>query len=92
MNLNSYRLEINTIDKEIANLLIKRFNCAKKIANIKSHENIPIENMDREMFVIESISKIIPKNHKKKKYIISCFLNIIDQSKKYQICVIKGCE
>ncbi|MDK2802516.1 MAG: chorismate mutase [Oscillospiraceae bacterium] len=90
MDLHSYRSEINKIDAELAQLLIKRFNFVKKIANIKLCGNIPIENTDRENFVIKSISKIIPENHRKKKYIISCFFNIIEHSKKYQLSILKN--
>lgn len=51
-NLKIYRDEIDNIDKELISLFEKRMDIAKKVAEYKKNNNLPILNEEREKEVI----------------------------------------
>ena len=51
-NLKNYRDEIDNIDKELISLFERRMNIAKKVAEYKKENNLPILNEEREKEVI----------------------------------------
>ena len=53
MDLLECRNEIDKIDKELVELLEKRMNVAKKVAEYKIKNNLPILNSTREAEVIK---------------------------------------
>ena len=52
-NLEDYRKEIDSIDKELISLFEKRMNVAIKVGEYKKERNLPIFNGKREEEVIE---------------------------------------
>jgi len=54
INLNEIRNEINSIDKELVNLLEKRFNLVLLVGQYKVAHNLPIFDENREKIVIET--------------------------------------
>ncbi|MCH5202284.1 MAG: chorismate mutase [Oscillospiraceae bacterium] len=54
-NLEEIRQEINSIDKELLALFIKRMDCARDVGNYKKANNIPILNTDREQEILDRI-------------------------------------
>lgn len=54
MDLKNARIEINKIDKEIVNLLEKRFNIVLEIGRYKNENNIPVYDAEREKFVVKN--------------------------------------
>ncbi len=55
-NLETYRKEIDTIDKQILSLLGKRFAIAKKIGEHKKAKNIAVIDKSRENEIIETLN------------------------------------
>lgn len=53
MDLESARIEINKIDKEIVHLLEKRLNVVMEIGKYKEENNIPVYDEEREKAVIK---------------------------------------
>lgn len=54
MELNKARTEINNIDKEIVNLLEKRFNIVNEIGHYKRKQKLPIYDEARERQVVDN--------------------------------------
>ena len=54
MELNKARTEINNIDKEIVNLLEKRFNIVNEIGCYKRKQNLPVYDENREKQVTKN--------------------------------------
>lgn len=80
MDLNNARIEINKIDKEIVQLLEKRFNVVMEIGKYKKENNLPIYDEKREKIVINNcISYLENKNYSK--FIEDVFKQIMDSSK-----------
>ncbi|WAW14785.1 chorismate mutase [Peptostreptococcus equinus] len=81
--LIDYREKISDIDKEICNLLEKRFYICKKIGDYKKENNIDILDSKRELEVRNKISTYI-KNEEYEDLIIDIFQDIMDKSKLLQ--------
>lgn len=80
MDLNSARIEINKIDKEIVNLLEKRFNIVMEIGNYKKENNLPVYDAEREKMVIKNCIGYLENKHYSKS-IEDVFQQIMDSSK-----------
>lgn len=66
MELNKKRLEISNIDKEIVNLLEKRFDIVMELGRYKMEKNLPIYDELREQLVVENcISHLQNKEYSK---------------------------
>lgn len=61
-NIEKLRKEIDSIDQEIIDLIIKRTGIAREVINNKLQSNNNIFNNDRENAVIHSIKKQLPAN------------------------------
>lgn len=83
MELNKARAEINNIDKEIVNLLEKRFNIVNKIGRYKRKQNLPIYDEDREKQVIESCVSFL-ENKQYSKCIDDIYFQIMRSCKDIQ--------
>lgn len=84
MDLNHARNEINIIDKEIVQLLEKRFNVVMEIGKYKKENNIPIYDKEREKNVVKNcIDYLENKNYSKS--IEDIYIQIMDSSKLLEI-------
>lgn len=54
--LNNQRREIDTIDDQMLQLLEKRLEIVKKIAEVKSREGFPIRDTNREQAILDSVA------------------------------------
>lgn len=52
--IQEFRGELDNIDKEILNLLEKRFQICQQIGEYKKQNNLPIEDLEREKQIIEN--------------------------------------
>ena len=86
-SIESMRLQINTIDQEMATLFEKRMNLAKHIGIYKAKNNIEITDEVRETELIKrNIAYISDKEVKK--YYQRFITNLIKLSKEYQTKII----
>lgn len=83
MDLNSARVKINKIDKEIVNCLEKRFNLVKEIGEYKKENNIEIYDENREQSVISNCIRYL-ENEQYTKYIIDIYIQVMDSCKELQ--------
>ena len=58
MKLDELRNEIDTIDKELVSLFIKRMNCAAEVAEYKKENSLPILDASRERALLNKISDL----------------------------------
>lgn len=56
--LDTLRLEIDTIDIQLLNLLAKRFQISKKIGNLKEQDNIQTIDAGREDEILQKLTSI----------------------------------
>lgn len=80
-DLKEIRNQINKIDKEIIDLLEKRFDLSKKVRAYKIYHNKKIYDPVREK---EILKKIKDNNPKYGKYFVEIYQEIMDQSKNIQ--------
>lgn len=80
-DLKEIRNQINKIDKEIIDLLEKRFDLSKKVRAYKISHNKKIYDPVREK---EILKKIKDNNPKYGKYFVEIYQEIMDQSKNLQ--------
>ncbi len=83
MDLNSARIKINEIDKEIVACLEKRFDISLEIGKYKKENNIPVYDEDREKKVIQNCEGYL-KNKNYTKCIKDIYIQIMDSSKELQ--------
>lgn len=79
--LNQYRDGIDKIDKEIEQLLEKRFELTKAVGEYKKKNKLDIQNTNRENEVFENIRSL---NLENEKYIIEIYKYIMGISKEQQ--------
>lgn len=80
MDLESARKEINKIDKDIVQLLEKRFNVVMEIGKYKKENNLPIYDEKREKLVIKNCLSYL-ENKKYSNSIEEIYKQIMDSSK-----------
>ncbi|ARP50972.1 MULTISPECIES: bifunctional chorismate mutase/prephenate dehydratase [Caproicibacterium] len=56
MDLKDIRREIDTIDSQLLPLFVQRMDCAKKVAEAKKRDGIPVHNAAREEEILDRIS------------------------------------
>ncbi len=83
MNLDSARIQINEIDKEIVLYLEKRFDLAMQIGKYKKENNLPVYDEEREKNVIENCINFL-NNKEYAKYIEDIYNQIMESSKELQ--------
>lgn len=79
--LNQYRNGIDKIDKEIEQLLEKRFELTKAVGEYKKKNKLEILNTNREDEVFTNIKSL---NLKNETYIIEIYKHIMKYSKEQQ--------
>lgn len=84
MNLNKLRGEIDLIDKQILELLKKRFDIAVKIGQLKKRQKISITNRSREKEIFEKLKESAKKLDIDNNFAEKLFRLIIAQSKRIQ--------
>ncbi len=89
MEIDAIRSDIDKINDEIFDALIKRLELSKEVAEYKIKQNIPVYSKEREE---EILRRIRNKAGVKAEYIIPVFEAILDTSKKLQEDIITGKE
>ena len=56
-SLDEIRAEIDSIDKELIALFMRRMDCSRAVAEYKKANNIPILNTDREDEILNSVEQ-----------------------------------
>lgn len=56
MDISSIRQDINAIDKQLATLIAKRMDCARRITNIKQSDGSPVRNLARENDILDAVT------------------------------------
>ena len=87
-SIESMRLQINTIDQEMAMLFEKRMNLAKHIGIYKAKNNMAITDDARESELVKRNMTYI-SDKKIKKYYQKYIVNLIKLSKEYQAKIIE---
>ena len=87
--LDDYRVDINKIDREMAELFEERMKVSKSIAEYKLKHALPVLDENREKEVIERNSNLI-EDETIREYYINFLKNNMDLSKQYQSRVLKG--
>lgn len=87
--LDDARNEINSIDREMADLFEKRMLAVKNVAEYKKENGMQIFDSSREQEVIERNSLFI-KDDTLKSYYVKFLQDLMDVSKTYQHQLIKG--
>ena len=80
-NISNLRKQINLVDKEIVDLLIKRNDISRKIGIEKKNAGLPIYNPEREKEIFCGLQKYYPLNYN---YLKAVFEEIIKQSRLIQ--------
>lgn len=78
--LEEKRREIDEIDKEIINLIDKRFSIVSEVIKIKKDLGLEIFDSKRE----EKVLKKVEKNSRNYKYVKEIFKTMMEESKKFQ--------
>lgn len=86
--LDEAREIINSVDKEMVALFLKRMEAAKMVAEYKSENNLPILDEAREKLLKEKNLRILD-NKKLEKYYLTFLEGILNASKDYQKDLIK---
>lgn len=89
MKLKETRETINAIDKKMAELFEKRMEAVKEVAYYKSERGLPVEDRERELSVIESMSPEIQDDGIRPFY-VSFLQSTMDISKSWQRRLING--
>lgn len=87
MTLSQIRNQIDSIDNDILNLILKRMHYSESIAEIKFNNNISILDEKREKDILNNIKVKIPDKYT---YILPIFKEILNSSKKIQKDVISN--
>ena len=82
MKLDEIRAEIDSIDKELVSLFIKRMNCAAAVAEYKKENSLPILDASRERALLNKISDLSGEEFEE--YTRTLYSTILDLSKSYQ--------
>jgi len=83
MELNSFRKEIDKIDRKIVKLLEKRFILVSDLGVYKKNQNLPVQDEGREKEVLESCRYML-ENKEYSKYIDDIYFQIIKACKDIQ--------
>lgn len=82
-DLLKVRKEINEIDREMADLFVKRMAAVKDVAEYKAENNLPIYDKKRESEVIEANSRLV-ENNELREYYKKFIRSNMELSKAYQ--------
>ncbi len=88
-DLETARLKINEIDKQMADLFVKRMEAVKSVALYKQEKGIRVTDLAREAEVIRKNSALV-ENESLKPYFVDFLQNNMDISKAYQHRILEG--
>ena len=81
MEIKDLRDTIDSLDKEIVELLVKRMNVSAEVAAYKRQNDMPVLDKAREAALLEKISSLSGDMNK---YTHEIYLEILKQSRAYQ--------
>lgn len=84
MDLQELRQEINTIDKQLEELFIKRMNLCFNVAEYKIRNNLPVFQSDREKEIIKRVRADMPDELKSASEVLFTTIMDISKCKQYQ--------
>ena len=87
MNLDKIREEIDSIDKALCELIVKRMDCSKEVAGYKLENNLPVFDKKRENAILDKITKQSNQYGEQLKRIYN---SLMEQSKSIQYSLIGG--
>ena len=82
MNLDEIRNEIDSIDKELVSLFIRRMNCASEVAEYKKQNNLPVLDASRERALLKKVSDL--SGDEFEEYTRTLYSTILSLSRSYQ--------
>lgn len=82
--LKKYRDQIDRIDQDIFDLLLKRFYYASKVGKIKYKKDLPIQNRKRESEMIATNQSNYAKTELSKSFIKNFLTLIFKESRRIQ--------
>jgi len=80
--IEKLRNKIDRIDSDLAKIIAKRFKVTKKIGILKVQNNLPREDKNREIQIMEKVRKMADKLNLNNKLMESIFELIIEYAKK----------
>lgn len=83
MNIQDYREQIDSIDKQIVELLEKRLDIAGGIGQEKKRQGLPVFDEVREKERIEAVRELA-KNEKYKDRIEQIYIKLMDETKLWE--------
>lgn len=82
MKLEEIRNEIDSIDKELVSLFIRRMNCSAQVAEYKKENNLPVLDASRERALLNKISDLSGEEFEE--YSRTLYSTILSLSRSYQ--------
>lgn len=82
MNLEEIREKIDTLDRELTALLVKRMEITKEVAAYKQQHDLPIYHPKREQEVLEKVSGLCGEEYRHA--VTAIYQCIMDESKGVQ--------
>ena len=82
MELNELRQEIDSIDKELVDLFIRRMNCSAEVAEYKREHAMPVLDAARERALLNKISELSGEDFEE--YSRTLYSTILALSRSYQ--------
>ena len=82
MNLEDLRTEIDSIDRELVSLFIRRMNCAAEVAKYKKENNLPVLDASRERALLKKVSDL--SGEELEEYTRTLYSTILSLSRSYQ--------
>lgn len=83
MDIKEAREEITNIDKKMAELFVRRMECAAYIADYKRERGLPIEDLSREQYLLDKMSELVEDDVMRSFY-VSYQKGVMDVSKRWQ--------
>ena len=83
MDKENIRNEIDAIDDKIVDLYLKRFECVKKVAEVKQQENLPVSDPAREREILNRLSLAAGPEYENE--IAMLFSTLFSLSRAYQM-------
>ena len=89
--LKDFRLEITAIDRQIVELLGRRYKISREVAEYKNQHDIPMMQSAQVSHVIETTAKLAEAENIAPEFIRELFKMIIDESCRIQDDIIGIC-
>ena len=81
MNLDEIRKDIDAIDKQLVELIIKRMDCSRRVAEFKREKGLPVLDASREAKILDKVAKLGGQHGDAMRMI---YASIMEQSKALQ--------